>query len=1005
MTGARPVRLGEFNTISSGRANGEESRSSQGSGLGQTLGNGGSNWNGGIWATPSLGNAFGSANNEIPRPRGEHIYKLWKLHGRADGFTTEDNSYLSGGSGSFEGKIGSGSLVASSDVDTWGSTRQGIPWNGNETTSPAMSSVPMTEAGGSPVRHRNSNPNAPPLSLSDNPRSPSPFFSVARQSAIGHHSSPSKPFLDPTTGSFVAPRTADERSSNFGTPGDGRGLSRFSTDEENRRHINSIVGGALDSDEAKRPGRNNRRPVQSSDLLGSKNGAAARSESLPPNRESTSPSIGAQHNSHIDNTAPYTQFPQVATPFNRPTHHGHTSSFSSAQGSLRKFDDLNRDSQDAEVLARFGRFSLDGNGDTNSYTQQPSTGAPQPYSSQPPYDFGYHRQMHPNMPPNLWGLDDGTYERGQESFTPDGFPDNAFGDQFSGFRVPRMNNDRGTISPGGSDYRRNIHSPSYYSTGGTPPASTDPFRAPSRGANQPGRAPLNGHVLDKKLRGLQQQQTYNSPQPNAMMMRNEPYRGAFSPHPYDYLRVSPLAPSLTPFFSGIPMAAIPGGPIAPRGPARDQQDIGHNLRSLLLEEFRSNTKTSKRYELKVDLRCQNKQNSAYNLQDIYNHIVEFSGDQHGSRFIQQKLETANSDEKDQVFREIRPNSLQLMTDVFGNYVIQKFFEHGNQVQKTILAEQMKGHILTLSMQMYGCRVVQKALEHILTDQQAALVRELDGHVLKCVKDQNGNHVIQKAIERVPAEHIQFIIKAFTGQVHSLATHPYGCRVIQRMLEHCEEKAQTSILQELHSCTWSLVQDQYGNYVTQHVIEHGKEEDKAKIIALVTGQILLFSKHKFASNVVEKSIEFGSDDQRRDILAALTAARPDGTSPLQTLMRDQYGNYVIQKLLGQLKGADHERLVEQIRPQLQALKKFTYGKQITAIEKLISTSTSPSQSTTPPPGSSAAPTPPMTSEAQSPQSSSLPSTNTSTIDGPFDTEATDKKQNSGESGPQVSIVSA
>lgn len=87
--------------------------------------------------------------------------------------------------------------------------------------------------------------------------------------------------------------------------------------------------------------------------------------------------------------------------------------------------------------------------------------------------------------------------------------------------------------------------------------------------------------------------------------------------------------------------------------------------------------------------------------------MEFSGDQHGSRFIQQKLETANSDEKEQIFRELRPNSLQLMADVFGNYVIQKFFEHGTQQQKTILADQMKSHILNLSLQMYGCRVVQK----------------------------------------------------------------------------------------------------------------------------------------------------------------------------------------------------------------------------------------------------------------------------------------------------------
>ncbi len=50
-------------------------------------------------------------------------------------------------------------------------------------------------------------------------------------------------------------------------------------------------------------------------------------------------------------------------------------------------------------------------------------------------------------------------------------------------------------------------------------------------------------------------------------------------------------------------------------------------------------------------------------------MVEFSGDQHGSRFIQQKLETATSEEKQFVFDEIVPdNALQLIQDVFGNYV-------------------------------------------------------------------------------------------------------------------------------------------------------------------------------------------------------------------------------------------------------------------------------------------------------------------------------------------------
>ena len=114
------------------------------------------------------------------------------------------------------------------------------------------------------------------------------------------------------------------------------------------------------------------------------------------------------------------------------------------------------------------------------------------------------------------------------------------------------------------------------------------------------------------------------------------------------------------------------------------------------------------------------------VQDIFGYVVEFSGDQHGSRFIQQKLESATSEEKQIVFDEIIPdNALQLIQDVFGNYVgltgesfelesdlgtlqvIQKLFEHGTQIQKTVLANTMEGHILTLSLQMYGCRVVQK----------------------------------------------------------------------------------------------------------------------------------------------------------------------------------------------------------------------------------------------------------------------------------------------------------
>ena len=76
------------------------------------------------------------------------------------------------------------------------------------------------------------------------------------------------------------------------------------------------------------------------------------------------------------------------------------------------------------------------------------------------------------------------------------------------------------------------------------------------------------------------------------------------------------------------------------------------------------------------------------LREIANHMVEFSQDQHGSRFIQQKLERASASEKQLVFQEILSAAYSLMTDVFGNYVIQKFFEFGTTDQKSQLVNKV-----------------------------------------------------------------------------------------------------------------------------------------------------------------------------------------------------------------------------------------------------------------------------------------------------------------------------
>ncbi|VDM53376.1 unnamed protein product [Angiostrongylus costaricensis] len=313
------------------------------------------------------------------------------------------------------------------------------------------------------------------------------------------------------------------------------------------------------------------------------------------------------------------------------------------------------------------------------------------------------------------------------------------------------------------------------------------------------------------------------------------------------------------------------------------------------------------------------------ITDILSHVVDFAKDQHGSRFIQQKLERASDKEKQLLFEEVLANAHVLMVDVFGNYVIQKFFEFGTPEQKAALGRSLKGNVMNLALQMYGCRVIQKAMESIDESMQLEILREMEGH---CVKDQNGNHVVQKVIEKVKPERLQFIINTFTKNgsdtITQLSTHPYGCRVIQRVLEYCSEEQKRPVLEALHANMSTLIVDQYGNYVVQHVLEHGSNQDRDRIVQEVAGNVLRYAQHKFASNVIEKclicAVSFFN-------VCRLGCHLGFPLPPILLMMKDQYANYVVQKMLDIADPVYRKKMMYAIKPHIPVLRKYNYGKHI------------------------------------------------------------------------------
>ncbi|KAG8084594.1 hypothetical protein GUJ93_ZPchr0010g8662 [Zizania palustris] len=229
----------------------------------------------------------------------------------------------------------------------------------------------------------------------------------------------------------------------------------------------------------------------------------------------------------------------------------------------------------------------------------------------------------------------------------------------------------------------------------------------------------------------------------------------------------------------------------------------------------------------------------------------------------------------------------------------------------------------------------QAIEVVGLDQQTKMVAELDGQVMRCVRDQNGNHVIQKCIECIPQDAIQFIVSTFYGQVVMLSTHPYGCRVIQRVLEHCDDSTtQQIMMDEILQSVCLLAQDQYGNYVVQHVLEHGKPHERSAIIEKLIGQIVQMSQQKFASNVIEKCLSFGNPVERQILIGEMLGSSNE-SEHLEVMMKDQYANYVVQKVLETCDDQQRETILTRIKAHLNTLKKYTYGKHIVArVEKLV-----------------------------------------------------------------------
>ncbi|XXG97730.1 DNA-directed RNA polymerase III complex subunit Rpc2 [Hypoxylon texense] len=313
------------------------------------------------------------------------------------------------------------------------------------------------------------------------------------------------------------------------------------------------------------------------------------------------------------------------------------------------------------------------------------------------------------------------------------------------------------------------------------------------------------------------------------------------------------------------------------------------------------------------------------LEQAAGQIYSLCKDQFGCRYLQKQLENRRPEQVHMIWQETNPHIVDLMTDPFGNYLCQKLLEYCTDDERTVLIQNASPKMVDIAKNAHGTRALQKMIESVQTQTHVQLIiQALSGRVVELIQDINGNHVIQKCLNKLNAQSAHFIFTAVGNRCIDVGTHRHGCCVLQRCIDHASGDQKMWLISKITENATRLVQDPFGNYVVQYIIDLNDTAFTEPLVQQFRGRICQLSRHKFSSNVIEKCLRCGNEDSKDLMVSELL-----GPGEMDRLLRDNFGNYVVQTALEHATEDKKIMLVEAIRPLLPAIRHTPYGRRLQA----------------------------------------------------------------------------
>ena len=279
----------------------------------------------------------------------------------------------------------------------------------------------------------------------------------------------------------------------------------------------------------------------------------------------------------------------------------------------------------------------------------------------------------------------------------------------------------------------------------------------------------------------------------------------------------------------------------------------------------------------------------------------------GSRIFQNYLKNTHTDILHQIFLEIKNKMPQLLKDNYANYFCKRFFDNLNQKDRIEYLKIIQNDLNVLAIEPIATYPIQGIIEQLGSKAEKKIIYlGIKDSINNFCYNVYGAHVLEKMLSYFEEEFIKEIIDFVYNNFMDLSYHINGICIVKKLLlmthkKDLHQKLKNKIIENAQN----LIVHQYGNYVIQVIVENWDDNELEDIINLYKDKYIYLSKQKYSSNAIERILEKNNNNLEFYINEICT------NNNLSEVMRNNYGNYVVQKAVKLSSGKSQEKLIKEI----------------------------------------------------------------------------------------------